>query len=485
MSSWVEDFSMADSIGGSHIASKRSPTKKEQIEAELKLLEWHKLANESAIKAAIMQSKQLKQIIPVKPPNHTIDDAKWMRSVIDQEHKKPLEATKQFVLEYEQREQENNERLAIQVAKHVDTLNTLRNKLQARSTMKASQDEYRQWKKDFSTKKNAIMIGKTLQDLDNEGKGSTDIEPVQNQPRQPLNIKGASKELGTVLDSLSRLAELERRITTLEKDNEYDQLLEKEKPAVNQRTSFEFKKKRIDLGGGAAVGVTYSINPKKTSWNVKVPGITTKAVGGGASAVRAKKGGVFLTADDDASQASEERNIDKIRANRAKELEMASAGQKNLRNRIQAKKARTKEESLGTKKHEQAMLEIRRRRVEQQLKGKNKKQIPGIPSKGASSGIKHKNKHLNDFEKMKAGNKKRTEDIFRNKMGTNTSALSKSAPVGGHRKLTQTLGTVTKRTGEKQPLRRTINGARTQNNTAPTGMVGGIGGIKMLRNTRN
>jgi len=85
---------------------------------------------------------------------------------------------------------------------------------------------------------------------------------------------------------------------------------------------------------------------------------------------------------------------------------------------------------------------------------------------------------------MKAGNKKRTEDIFRNKMGTNTSALSKSAPAGGHRKLTQTLGTVTKRTGEKQPLRRTIDGARTQNNTAPTGMVGGIGGIKMLRNTR-
>lgn len=482
MSSWVEDYSLADSLGGSHAPPKHSPTKKEQIEAELKLLEWHKLANESAIKAAIMQSKQLKHIIPSKPPNHTVDDAKWMRSVIDQEHKKPLEASKQFVLEYEKREKENNDRLAIQVAKHVDTLNTLRNKLQARSTMKASQDEYRQWKKDFSTKKNAIMIGKTLKDLENEG---TYAEPTQSQPRQPLNIKGASKELGTVLDSLSRLAELERRITTLEKDNEYDQILEKEKPPVNQRTSYEFKKKRVDLGGGAAVGVTYAINTKKTSWNVKVPGITTtKAVGGGASAVRAKKGGVFLTADDDASQASEDRNIDKIRANRMKELEMASAGQKNLRSRIQSKKSRTKEESMGAKKHEQAMLEIRKRRVEQQLKSKAKKQVPGLPSKGASAGIKHKNKHLNDFEKMKSGNKKRTEDIFRNKAGTNNNALSKSAPIGGHRTLTKTLGTITKRTGEKQPLRRTISGARANANSAPSGIVGGIGGIKMLRNTR-
>jgi len=31
MGSWVEDFSMADTVGGSH-SNKRSPTKKEQIE---------------------------------------------------------------------------------------------------------------------------------------------------------------------------------------------------------------------------------------------------------------------------------------------------------------------------------------------------------------------------------------------------------------------------------------------------------------------
>jgi hypothetical protein len=37
MGSWVEDFSMADSAGGSHLHNKRSPTKKEQIEVIISL----------------------------------------------------------------------------------------------------------------------------------------------------------------------------------------------------------------------------------------------------------------------------------------------------------------------------------------------------------------------------------------------------------------------------------------------------------------
>ena len=53
--SWVDDFSQFQStsqasIAGKTAPTKKSPTRKEQLEAELKLLEWHKLANEAAIK---------------------------------------------------------------------------------------------------------------------------------------------------------------------------------------------------------------------------------------------------------------------------------------------------------------------------------------------------------------------------------------------------------------------------------------------------
>ena len=50
--SWADDFSLQNStanpIGKPSV--KKSPTRKEQLEAELKLLEWHKLANDAAIK---------------------------------------------------------------------------------------------------------------------------------------------------------------------------------------------------------------------------------------------------------------------------------------------------------------------------------------------------------------------------------------------------------------------------------------------------
>jgi len=40
MGSWVEDFSMADTVGGSH-SNKRSPTKKEQIEVNIYFINYY------------------------------------------------------------------------------------------------------------------------------------------------------------------------------------------------------------------------------------------------------------------------------------------------------------------------------------------------------------------------------------------------------------------------------------------------------------
>ena len=51
------------------------------------------------------------------------------------------------------------------------------------------------------------------------------------------------------------------------------------------------------------------------------------------------------------------------RRERARQLELASAGQKNLRARVQDKRGRAKEQLLGAKKHEAAMKEMARRKV--------------------------------------------------------------------------------------------------------------------------
>ena len=76
---------------------------------ELKLLEWHKMANDSAIKAALMQNKVLKTAEVDTEPVHSEDDARWMKKVIQQEHIKPLEVNKKFVLDYEAKEKENED----------------------------------------------------------------------------------------------------------------------------------------------------------------------------------------------------------------------------------------------------------------------------------------------------------------------------------------------------------------------------------------
>ena len=96
-SSWVEDFSQFkdshSSMGltgrksGGNNASKtiqHTQTRAEKIQAELKLLEWHKLANDAALKAALMQTKTLRSEIPQVKAKHVADDAKWIKKVGDE-----------------------------------------------------------------------------------------------------------------------------------------------------------------------------------------------------------------------------------------------------------------------------------------------------------------------------------------------------------------------------------------------------------------
>jgi len=502
MSTWTEEFSAFQSstasggIGGgnssSTVGAKRSPSRKDKIEAELKLLEWHKLANDAAIKAALMQNKQLRTETVAKKPNYTEDDARWIRTVIEHEHVKPMEVNRQFVLEAERREQENMNRLNDQVDRHIHTLAKLRGKLEERHDLKSRTEEFKQWKKEFSVKKQAVMIGKTLEEIemmknnpetDSEDRGSKKFNPQ-------LSSRNSNSELNTVLDSLNKLADLEKRITSLEKDNEYDVLLSKERGTANERTSFEFRKKRTPLEEGA-LGLIYTIKPKKTSWNVKIPGMKTGA-GTGVAAVRAKQqqqkgggggggGGVFLTGMDETDQNPEDRRAAN-RRERQKQLAMASDGKKNIRSRVMVKKERAKEQRLGAQKHEAAIKELNRRRVEQQSRkkpGGGEKAPVVAPARGAASGQRFKNKHMQEFDKMKNTHKKRKEIIARGGGQQDPRFTSNTAPARSVN--IQKGGTATRRTD--QPLRRASGGGNGGGATAPANIaVAGVGGLRALRN---
>mmetsp|Transcript_30485 Transcript_30485/g.51034 ORF Transcript_30485/g.51034 Transcript_30485/m.51034 type:complete len:395 (+) Transcript_30485:186-1370(+) len=302
-------------------------SRKEKIQAELKLLEWHKMANAAAIKGALLQTKTTKVNSPQKKPSHALDDERWIKKVIKQEHTRPLNVAKDFVLDYEQREKENADRLTNQVDRHISTLKTLRTKLESRHELKTRSDEYRTWQRGFLPKKHAIMIGKTLEEfeasqppptanLDDPRDAEINDEAMQKSETlrmQYQNKNSSSQELSTVLDSLSRLADLESRISGLEKENKYDTMKARERPAANERNSIEFRKARVPQpgsgmkaggrGGGGPVGISYSIRDNKptrqqrgvssNSWKVNMPNqqITNRstAAGTGSAAVRMKQ----------------------------------------------------------------------------------------------------------------------------------------------------------------------------------------------------
>ena len=325
-------------------------------------------------------------------------------------------------------------------------------------------------------------------------------ESVKKSTFNPTLKNGPSQELSNVLDSLSKLAELEKRITSLERDNEYDVLANRDKPSANNRTSFEFRKKRTPLEEGAAVGISFALRQKKA----EPAGRRAVPTGNAIAAVRAKQngrtgGGVFLTnmGDDDDGRYEDEQNSFEDRAaalkrEKAKALAMSSAGKQAIRGRVVAKKDRAKETMLGAQKHELALKELNKRRHEQLNKKKATRPVGvQIAAKGISAGVKNKNKHLQDFEKIKSGHRKRKDDISRkfklNDGGrglasgavdvSNGRIASYSAPQKGRVPAVKSGGTTTRRV--ENPVRRGGgNGAMT----APLpGAITGIRAIKQLR----
>lgn len=455
MSSEVSDLNGRGS--GSKVLG-GAKTRKEQIEAELKLIEWHKMANEAAIKSALLQNKNIKTEAVPKKPSFTSDDSRWMRKVIDDEHNKPLEVSKNFIIELERREIEKQEHMAKQVESHIHTLRKLRNKIEQKADVKQRSDDYRSWQRQFSSKKNAVMLGKTISDYEAEmraksvnefGESSTmyqsEEERIDNEIRgfndsmRKHHQTKSGTELTNVLESLNKLAELEKRITNLESDNKYDQMVQSEKVPANARVSVEFQKKRVPLGQNGPVGVVYAA--KKVDKTVKARQKYNGSNIGGSFLTEFEDSGGYdggnENFDPETQELLGEMSAQQQRRERDRALALASDGKKALRNRLQGKKIKVKEAAIGAKRHNDAMAELIKRRDEQ-TKFKPSRRVPKLgdepvtekPKKGAASGKKTKNKHLQEFEDAKSRFAKKRGLASRNTGGATITAASRTAPAG-------------------------------------------------------
>jgi hypothetical protein len=490
--SWVNDFNLVSSSssavsipkgkGGSH----KKETSADKLRAELKLLEWHKLANDAAIKAALMQTKQLKAS-PSASPSHVESDVHWIRRVINNEQTKPLEVSRDYVLDYQKKEREANDRVEHQVHHHIDVLRSLRGKLEERAELRSRTAEFREWKKEFSEKKYAVLSGKTLEDFSRESKsqnvpnfsGSNSL--ALSGPAFNTAKRTKANELTTVLKSLEKLSELEERISSLEKDNAHDRMLSAESALATteqDRLALEFRRKvKGDDGVKRAV---YAVRERKKAWEVKPVknGNTNKGI------TKNTRQGTFLTdvIEEDGDGGGGGHGISKTvrekqKIERLREQALAPAGKKNLKARVQAKKLRTKESHLSKKRHDDALAELKKRKADAT---KRSAKLPPITAKkGASAGIKTNNKYLQDFQKMKQNRVKAKEKPVKREQSQSADATRPS--VGTNVKPS---GTITRRS-QTLPVRRQGAGGGigiVDSNVIPVGAVGnGYNGVKVMK----
>ena len=293
-----------------------------------------------------MQTRSLKNSRGDSASN-LADNGRWMRSVIDDENYKPLEVSKDFILDYEKRENQQSEKLAAQVERHIETLKMLRGKLEKQAELQSRQEEFREWKREFKAKKSGVLTGKTLAEIGYDSKSNSAANNESGNPNRHTSSasrrsnlssgEGQNKELKTVLESLSKLAELETRITSLEQDNAYDHLRAQDVKPVAMRTTLEFKKQRTEGGREESVRTTFALRKKAAPWlqpdRLKKKsvmeggfGLGRKTAGGsGAAAAKMKRaagagGGVFLTEqgeDGGEEEQQQEMNAWEARYDRA------------------------------------------------------------------------------------------------------------------------------------------------------------------------
>ena len=186
------------------------PTTLSALESEMKLLHWHKLANEAALKAALIRTKKMRAADSKKPAKETLKEkAEHMQQVIEEEQAKPLQVGKDYIREYEADEKRNEEALQRQVSHHVTCLKNLRASIEKRETVRARKANFKHFKAEVEEERRQVMEGKAA----NADRFKTDtLKRTQEGGEQSVEKGGkAGGTLTTVIGSLDRLVELEKR----------------------------------------------------------------------------------------------------------------------------------------------------------------------------------------------------------------------------------------------------------------------------------
>ncbi|KAK1943037.1 hypothetical protein P3T76_005674 [Phytophthora citrophthora] len=208
-------------------AATASISQTEELQQEMKLLNWHKLANEAALKAAIIKTNKIKQedsqFASALTQGEREERAQRAQQIIEEEQLKPLQVNTEFFRNLEAKGQRDEAKLDDDVQRHIQHLRKLKESMTQREDMQRRRQQYREKMQDLQASGSGMNRSKTLskgsnQDDEANSPNKRDrSNPNSVYHRAAMAAGGkAALDNANVVTSLDKLMELEQRIRHLE-----------------------------------------------------------------------------------------------------------------------------------------------------------------------------------------------------------------------------------------------------------------------------
>lgn len=365
----------------------KSRSQVEELQQEMKLLQWHKLANEAALKAALIKTKKMKRDdIHSQRQLESEERAEWRQQVMKEEESKPMMVCSDFLRKFEEEKQRTELRQESELQRHITSLEMLKKTLKERDSQRLRQAQFKdgmQQLKQGTIPKGIVPADGNKNQQDDQNKDKLAYEAsLQSTPAAGMNH---------VMHSLDKLVDLEKRITTLENDQ------------VATSSTVKFTKKRSE---------TKPKVPSKTFYAVKVVKRATRNPVRKVATVRSKPiiPRTNTRTSRNAIPANKPKNA--VRSRGRVSTHRMSDRQRRTVTKLDAKQTRLRE----TKRQDVVIKDWLHKKKQPRV-------IPKVTAvkrvvRGAASGKTTNNRHMQQFNDLKRQMEKRKTQPTRS---TNTS----------------------------------------------------------------
>lgn len=464
-------------IGTSRKGKERAVSQTDELQQEMKLLNWHKLANEAALKAAIIKTNKIKREDSQfsRSMNHEDMEDKQLRiqQIIEEEQLRPLEVNSEFFRDFETKELQDEAKLDNDVQRHVQHLKKLKEMMAQREDLQRRRQKYREGMLELTgshSRSNSVPKNHKSNQDDERHEQQSKRHQRSNSMYNNRAANGGTSN-AQVICSLDKLMELEKRIRHLEDAGlgadglEDDPRIEhgsrggdelEESNFVKAKGGLHFSKRRSNGGPHEPSKTVYAV--KTNSSASKVNKMRAKEKPRAAPSMRQSKQsqGTFLTSLPENKQQQLLRRMgERERRQFLKNEKASEEREKNLKQDVVIdgwldKKRQAASNRKVTHAHARAAQATGARSGGSTATGRaagatttgrrlGGKTLPPPPPKvrapavGAASGNRISNPHSHKFDDIKKGFEKRNEALKRapTNMKMGNSLLNSRSSSGG------------------------------------------------------